>query len=49
MKILVWGAKLKARLLLNLISQPKSLGIKKKLLFQDYLTQSLISLFLIVR
>ena len=33
MKILVWGAKLKARLLLNLISQPKSLGIKKKITF----------------
>ena len=29
MKILVWGGKLKARLLLNLLSQPKSLNIKK--------------------
>jgi len=33
MKILVWGGKLKARLLLNLLSQPKSLNIKKKISF----------------
>ncbi len=33
MKVLVWGAKLKARLLLNLLSQPESLDIKKKISF----------------
>lgn len=33
MKILVWGAKLKARLLLNLLSQPKALDIKKKITY----------------
>ena len=34
MKILVWGGKLKARLLLNLLSQPKSLNIKKNKFFR---------------
>ncbi len=35
MKVLVWGAKLKARLLLNLLSQPESLDIKKKISFTE--------------